>query len=101
MAFDRDKIYINDVGHVFTFKTEVDLSSVNTATIELSKPDNAGSATWIASVSAASSGQLVYVTQSGDLDVTGWWEAQAKIWESAASNFRGATFNFHVFGLKE
>jgi hypothetical protein len=96
-----DKLYIEDVGHVFTFKTETDLSSVNTATIELSKPDNVGSATWIASVSAATSGQVVYITQSGDLDTTGWWEAQVKVWESATSNFHGNTFNFHVFPLKE
>lgn len=96
-----DKIYINDVGHIFTIKTEVDLSSVNTATIELSKPDNVGSATWTASISAATSGQLVYVTQSGDLDTAGWWEAQAKIWESDTSQFHGETYNFHVFNLKE
>lgn len=96
-----NKLYVDDVGHTFTIKTELDLTAVNTVTLEVSKPNNVGSSTWVASVSNASSGSVVYVTLSGDLNVVGEWEAQVKIWESATSFFHGETFNFNVFALKD
>lgn len=94
-----DKLFLNDVGHVFTVYTGVDLSSINTVTLEVLKPLEASNVTWVASITTAGSGEINYIVQSGDLDTVGIWEAQAYIWKSDTSYFHGDTFNFEVFSL--
>lgn len=92
-----EKIFLNDVGHLLTISTQLDLTGVNTATLEIRKPENVGSATWIASIFNTSTGTLVYVVQSGDMNTVGVYESNAFIWTSVANKFHGDTFNFEVF----
>jgi len=92
----HNKIYLNDLGHIFTISTEKDLTNVNSATLEVLKPDNT-SVSLVASISNVNSGLLVYVTQSGDMSLQGIYEAQAKIWSNSDNEFKGDTFNFEVF----
>lgn len=92
-----DKIFLDDRGHVFTVQIGVDLTSINTVTLEVLKPMRVSSATWVGSITVAGSGTINYVIQSGDLDTAGIWEAQARIWKSNSSYFHGDTFNFEVF----
>jgi hypothetical protein len=91
------KLYVNDRGQLFTIKTEIDLSNVNTVTLEMKEPGTQDSVSWIASVSNPTSGTVTYVVQSGDLSTIGIWEGQVFAWESNSSYFHGDTFNFEVF----
>jgi len=93
-----NKIYLGDRGHVFTIQTYVDLSSVNTVTLQVLDPGGS-LLTWVGSITVAGSGTMNYVTQSGDLNTAGVWEAQSYIWKSNSSYFHGDTFNFEVFSL--
>lgn len=97
MAYD--KIFLNDVGHVFTISTHFDLTGVNTATLEIQKPSDTGSSTWVASITNAESGTLVYITQSGDINIAGTYEGNAYAWISDTNKVHGDTFNFEVFDI--
>lgn len=98
----NEKFFLNDVGHILTVRTGVSLTSVNTAILEILKvPDSdisdVSTATWIASISNIGSGEVAYVTQSGDFSIAGIYEATACIWTSPTIQFHGDTFNFEVF----
>ena len=93
------KLYKDRVGYIFTIRTGKELSSVQSAELKIRKPENIGSATWIASISNAGSGELTYIIQSGDFSNAGIYEAQPFIWESSISHFDGETFNFQVFDI--
>lgn len=92
----HDKLFINDVGHVFTVDVQNNITGVNTATLEILKEDGTIE-NWITSVTNAGSGILTYVTTIGDINQVGIYEAQAFVWSSSLSNFHGDVFNFEVF----
>lgn len=92
----HDKIYVGDVGHNFTIKTEVDLTNVNSLSLEILKPDDT-TASQLMSASSPTSGEATYITQSGDFIVAGIYEFQARLWTSETNIFNGETFNTEVF----
>jgi hypothetical protein len=92
----HDKIYVDDVGHNLTIKTEIDLTNVNSLSLEILRGDES-TLSVVMSASTPTSGIATYITQSGDFSVAGVYEGQAKLWTSATNIFHGETFNFQVF----
>lgn len=90
------KIFVNDVGHNFTIKTEVDLTNVNSLSLEILRPDDSALSV-VMSASNLTSGIATYITRSGDMSVAGEYEFQAFLWTSETNKFHGDVFNTQVF----
>lgn len=93
------KIYENDIGTTIMVETKVDLTNYSSLALMVVKPSGT-EVQWIPSSPTPSSGVLVYVTVSGDLDEIGVYRVYAVVTYADGSSFTGEvdTFTVHEVG---
>ena len=98
MAETDGRIYEGDVGVKFIVNTGVDLTAATGLYVKTKDP-NGLEATWVASMSAASSYKIEYTTVFGDLGVSGTWKARSFVEFGADSVHNGKVFKFKVWDV--
>ena len=98
-----DLVQLGDIGIPITLTltnsagTVIDVSSADTKDILISPRGGGSTKTNSASfVTNGTDGQLTYSTQSGDLDMTGMWDAQAHVTLPDSSDWRTTLHPFEV-----
>ena len=93
-----DKIYLNDVGTVFTIDMDSTITAATVRLIYVRKPDGTED-TWTAT---ASDVNLLYTIASGDLDQSGIYKANGYVASTAGGwYYTGKTFQFRVYNKYE
>jgi len=94
----NDEIYVGDVGVKITLHTYVDLSEATVTSIKVLKPDGE-TEVWNGSISPASSYDIVYFTNTDDLDQVGTYYIQAYVVWDDMSKHHGRTAELEVLDL--
>lgn len=89
------KIYVGDIGFVFSLATSLTLTGATAVEVKVQKPSGA-TQTWVGAIDPLDATSIQYVTVLGNLDEVGLYEVQAHA-IVGGKDLLGETTSFTVY----